>query len=110
MNAEFSMVLPSPVMSRAPSKTVTRVWPFTSEEIATANNRPATNSQDNIFFARYMELSFRARLQINIFSPQTVSEVRSSPSLILPARGGGKRWGSETFVVRVELFVVSPFW
>ena len=49
MNAEFSMALPSPVMSRAPSNTVTSVvpgaWPFTWEELPAAKNRHAANSK-----------------------------------------------------------------
>jgi hypothetical protein len=39
---------------------------------------------------------------MNILSPQTVSEVRSSPSFILPRAAGEERGGgSESFVVRL---------
>jgi hypothetical protein len=63
MNAEFSMgARLSPVMSRAPSKTVTpvvRVWPPTRPGQVTAKNRHATTAaQDDVFFTRRIKPPF----------------------------------------------------
>src|SRR5882672_411983 len=72
MNAESSMgALPSPVISRAPSNTVTRLapaWPVTCDEHAAANNRHATTStQEDILFTRHIEVSYPMIHLLGIF-------------------------------------------
>ena len=61
MNAEFSIgALPSPVMSRAPSNTVTPVagiWLRTSEGLPSARNRDATKSRHDILLAWHIPAS-----------------------------------------------------
>jgi hypothetical protein len=56
------VALPSPVMSRAPSNTVTpafRAWPSTGQGQNTAENKLATTSRQNVaLFTRNIEASF----------------------------------------------------
>src|SRR5947208_14294564 len=58
-NAEFSIVLPSPVMSRAPSYTVTfaGAWLCACATPAARISDARTNLHDDIHFARFIEPS-----------------------------------------------------
>src|SRR5258705_719726 len=60
--AEFSIgAPPSPVISRAPSYTVTAVWLLASDEASAAKNRHAVNSKDEMRLRRRIETLLRHR-------------------------------------------------
>src|SRR5215208_1519942 len=58
MKAEFAIgALPSPVMRRAPSNTVTADWPFTSEALPASSKPKAASKDIEILFAQPMRSS-----------------------------------------------------
>src|SRR5215204_6205135 len=86
MKAEFSIgALPSPVMRRAPSNTVTADWPFTSEALPASSKPKAASKDVEILFAQPMQSS-RAIMLLNA---QPKSSIRMLFWNSIVTRGGG---------------------